>query len=184
MSKQHLNKGLQQSHCRHFTDPAPTRISGKVAAKFKFRGCMQGHVWALWSHKDWNTILTKISTHGSPKRCLGITLSCSISAGWMGETQHCSPSYVFNCSARLEGWNSNVFYTKYKRLFVTFNFVKVLRWVSRGTKMLRDDVEVESRRNLDKYQDIKKREKREWLTMREDCFLMLNFYHIQGIRIS
>lgn len=50
--------------------------------------------------------------------------------------------------------------------------------------MLRDDVEVETRRNLDKYQDIKKREKREWLTMKEDYFLMLNFYHIQGIRIS
>lgn len=57
----------------------------------------------------------KIRTDVFSKHCLGITLGYSVNTGGWG-TQHCCPSYVFNCSAQLEGRNSNDFYTKYERL--------------------------------------------------------------------
>lgn len=45
--------------------------------------------------------------------------------------------------------------------------------------MLNDAVVVGTRHNIDKHQDIQKREKGQWLTVKEDYFLMLNFYHIK-----
>lgn len=129
--------------------------------------------------------LHKMRSDESPQHCLGFVLSGPINifeecVCGEGKRTLLSTIHVYNCSAQLEGWNTNDFHTKnWKAISVTFNFVKVLRWVSKRIKMLSDAVVVGTRHNIDKHQDIQKREKGQWLTVKEDYFLMLNFYHIK-----
>lgn len=96
----------------------------------------------------------KIRTDGPPKHCLQITLGCWLSTG--GGGHNTAVLYMSSSALPIERLKQQWLHWIWKVISVTFNFVKVLRWVSRRIKILMDVVAAEARHSLQKHQDIKK----------------------------